>query len=179
MTISNDGTCVVKNIYSEEEISAVLAETREAQKNLQELSRVMKTVATHSIKKLKHLQAVEKLATWRRTHGFDRVAEGDNQWVNRPLPPTPGQFTANLQSDLNEFKGAISLSGKDGSSQRAKSFIKEIEQGTVSDDEFTRIKRFVERRGHDAAHVTIAPVDTVQYCSPHPPSPTGPAAVQR
>ena len=33
------------------------------------------------------------------------------------------------------------------------------------------LKRFVERRGRDAAHVTVAPVDTVQHCSPRSPSP--------
>ena len=49
--------------------------------------------------------------------------------------------------DLKELKDTTSMSSKDGSSQRAKSFIKEIEQGTMSftDEEFARIKRFVER----------------------------------
>ena len=51
-----------------------------------------------------------------------------------------------------------------------KSFINELGRGTVSftDEEFVRIKRLVERRGCDAAHVTVAPVDTAQYCSPRP-----------
>ena len=34
------------------------------------------------------------------------------------------------------------------------------------DEEFTMTKRFVERRSRDAAHVTVAPIDTAQYCSP-------------
>ena len=38
------------------------------------------------------------------------------------------------------------------------------------DEEFAMIKRFVERRGRDAAYVTIAPVDTAHYCSPRSPS---------
>ena len=33
------------------------------------------------------------------------------------------------------------------------------------------IKRFVERRGRNAAHMTVTPVDTVQYCSRRSPSP--------
>ena len=95
----------------------------------------------------------------------------DNHWVQGPLFPTPEQITASLWSDLKELKDAVSMSGKDGS--RQKSFIHEIGQGTVSftDQEFTMLKRFVERRGRDAAHVTIAPVNTAQYCSPRSPSP--------
>ena len=168
MTLSNDGRCMAENKYLEEEISAVLAESREARNHLRKLGRVMKTVAAHRLKELIHIQALEKLATWRRTHGFDQIANGDNQWASRPLPPTPEHFTASLWSDLNKLKDAISLSGNDGSSQRAKSFIKEIEQGTVSftDEEFARIKRFVERRGRDAAHVTVASIDTALPRSP-------------
>ena len=90
------------------------------------------TGATHRLKELRHLQAVEKLATWRRTYGFDRIEDGDNEWVHRPLPPTPDQIAASLWADLDALKDKISMSGEDGFSQRAKSFIKKIEQGTVS-----------------------------------------------
>ena len=64
------------------------------------------------------------------------------------------------------------MSGEDGFRQRIKSFIHEIGQGTVSftDEQLARIKRFVERRGRDAAHVTTAPVNTVQFCRPLSPS---------
>ena len=163
---------MVEKKYSEKEILAVLAESREERKHLRKLGRVMKTVAAHRLKELKHLQAVEKLATWRRTPGFDRIAEGNNQWVNRSLPPTPEQFTTSLWSDLKELKDAISMSGEDGFRQRIKSLIHEIRQGTASftDKQFARIKRFVERRGRDAAHVTTAPVKTVQFCRPLSPS---------
>ena len=61
------------------------------------------------------------------------------------------------------------MSGKDRSRQRVKSFINELEQGTASltDEEFARLKRMVvEKRGRDVAHVTIAPIDTAQPCSP-------------
>ena len=65
------------------------------------------------------------------------------------------------------------MTGEDEFSQRAKSFIHKIGQGTVSftDAEFAMLKRFVERRGRDAAHVTVAPVDTAQYCYTRSPSP--------
>ena len=173
MTFSTDSSMAVKMKYSEGEISAMHAESREARKHLRKLGRVMKTVAAHRLKELRHLQAVEKLATWRRTHGFDRLADGDNNWVHGPLPPTPEQMiTASLWSDLNALKDAISMSGKDGSGRKVGNFSNEIEQDTVSftDEQFTRIRRFVERRGH-AAHVTVAPVDTAQYCSPRSLSP--------
>ena len=89
------------------------------------------------------------------------------------VPPTPEQITASSWSDLNELKDAISTSGRDGSRQKVGRFINEIGQGTVSftDKQFAMRKRFVERRGRDAAHVTVAPVDTAQYCSPRSPSP--------
>ena len=170
MTFSSDSSMVVKMGYSEKETSAMLVESREARKHLRKLGRVIRIVATHRLKELRHLQEVEKLATWRRTYGFDRLANGDDSWVHRNLPPTPEQITASLWVDLNELKYAISMSGKDGSRQKVRSFITEIEQGTVSDEEFARIKRLVERRFRDAAHVTIASVDTAQYCSPRSPS---------
>ena len=61
------------------------------------------------------------------------------------------------------------MSGKYKSRQSDKSFINELEQGTfrLTDEEFTRLKRMiVERRGRDAAHVAVAPIDTAQPCSP-------------
>ena len=60
------------------------------------------------------------------------------------------------------------MSGKERSRQRVKSFINELGRGTASftDVEFAMLKRIVERRGRDAAHVTVAPIDTAQPCSP-------------
>ena len=55
MTFSNDGRRMVENKYSEEEISAVLAESREVRKHLRKLGRVMKTVTAHRLKELRHL----------------------------------------------------------------------------------------------------------------------------
>ena len=132
----------------------------------------MKTVAAHRLKKLRHLQAVENIAIWRRTHGFDRIADDDNKWAHGLLPPTPEQFTASLWSELNALKYAISMPVRDGSRQKTKSFIKKIEQGIVSflDEEFAMIKRFVKKRGRDVVQVTVTPVDTVQYCTPRSPT---------
>ena len=55
------------------------------------------------------------------------------------------------------------MSVKDRSSQRVKSLIDKLGLGTVSitDEEFARLKlMIVERRGHDATHVTVVPIDT-------------------
>ena len=41
----------------------------------------------------------------------------------------------------------------------------------MSDEDFAIIKRIVERRGRNAAQMTVTPVDTVQYCSPRPQTP--------
>ena len=173
MTFSTDDSCVVENKYSEDEIAAITTESREARKHLRKLGRVMKTVVAHRLKERTHLRTVDKLATWRRTRGFDRLADGDDNWVHGLLPPTPEQITTSLWADLKELKDAISLSGKDGLRQKVRDFINTLGREMVSftDEEFAMIKRFVERRGRDAAHVTVAPVGTVHYCSPRSSSP--------
>ena len=63
------------------------------------------------------------------------------------------------------------MPARNRSRQRTNSFIKEIEQGTMgfTDEEFARIKRFVERRGRDAAHTTVTSIDTAQQ--PYSPRP--------
>ena len=76
------------------------------------------------------------------------------------------------------------MPARDGFSQRAKNFIKELGQGTVNLTdavgqstanltvaEFATLKRFVEKRDRDAAHVTVAPADTAQYRSPSSTTP--------
>ena len=67
-----------------------------------------------------------------------------------------------MWSDLNASKDAVSTSEKERSRQRVNNYINELGQGTLSltDVEFARLKQIVERRGRDAAHVTVAPVDT-------------------
>ena len=55
--------------------------------------------------------------------------------------------------------------------QKVSNLINAIEQGKVSDEEFAILKRLVEKRGREAAQMTVTPVDTVQYCSPSPQTP--------
>ena len=111
--------------------------------------------------------------------GYDRTAADDNQWVSRPLPLTPEQFPQSLWSELNALRDAILMAEGDRFSQRAKSFIKEIGQGTVNstdaigqttanmtDEEFPILKRLVEKRDREAAQVTVTLVSTVQHCIP-------------
>ena len=51
---------------------------------------------------VKDLLTFEKLATWRRMNGFDRVADGEDNWFHGPrsLPPTREEYAADLWSDL-------------------------------------------------------------------------------
>ena len=98
MTFPNDGTGVVKIEYSEDEISAVLAESEQARKHRQKLAKVTETAAAYRLKELQHFQAMEPLATWRRTHGYDR----DDSWMHGTRPLSPQEFTASLWSDLQE-----------------------------------------------------------------------------
>ena len=55
--------------------------------------------------------------------------------------------------------------------QKVGNLVNEIEQGKVSDEKFAILKRLVEKRGGEAAQVTVTPVDTVHYCSPSPQTP--------
>ena len=58
---------------------------------------------------MRGLLTFEKLATWRRMNGFDRVADGEENWFHgsRSLPSTPEEYTASLRSDLQELKDVI------------------------------------------------------------------------
>ena len=96
MTFSTGSSCVVKMKYSEDGMSAMIAESREACKHLRKLGKIMKTVATHRLEELRHLRAVEAPATWRRTRGFDRIENGDDQWVHGPLRPALEQIIASV-----------------------------------------------------------------------------------
>ena len=124
-----------------------------------------KTVATHCLKELRHFRAIEKLAARRRSDGFDRCDVRDEQWVHSPLTPTPEQTTANMWAEVNALEDEILMSGKCRSRKRVESFTNELEQGTASltDEEFARLECMIrQRRGRAAAHVVVAPIDTVQ-----------------
>ena len=93
MTFQTD---VVKIGHSKEEVSAVLNESEQARKHRQKLAKVTETVEGYRLREMKNLQAVEELATWRRTHGYDR----NDSWMHGTLPLSPQEFTMSLWSDL-------------------------------------------------------------------------------
>ena len=163
----------MKKGYTEEEIFAVLFESEQDRKRRRMQAIVTETVDAHRLKQMRDLLAFEKLATWRRMNGFDRVADGEENWFHghRSLSPTPQEFSASLRSDLQELKNIISMPR-----QKVSNLINVLEQGKVSDEEFTVLKRLVEKRSHEAAQaqVTVTPVSTVQHCSPCPPNPDMP-----
>ena len=163
-------TDVLKKGYTEEEILAVLVESEKDRKRRRMLAIVTKTVYSHCLQKMRDLLTFEKLATWRRMNGFDRVASGEENWVHGPrsLPSTPEEYTASLRSDLQELKDAIWMPR-----QKVSNLINAVEQGKVSYEEFATLKRLVEKQSREAAQaqVTVTPVDTVQYCSPSPQTP--------
>ena len=155
--------------FTERDESAMIAQSREACKRLRKLGTSRKTVATHRLKDMRHLRALEKLATWSRRIGFDRCDVCNERWVHSPLLPTPKQTTAKMWTEVNALKEAISMSGKYTSRQRVDSFINELEQGTASltDEEFSRPERIIrERRDCAAAHVVVTSIDTAQLCNP-------------
>ena len=127
-------TDVVKMEYSEDEIFAVLNESEKARKRRQILAKVTETVAAYRLQQMKDLQAREQLATWRKMNGFDRVADGEDNWFHGPLslPPTPEEFTESMWSEMNALRDAISMPKGDRFGPRAKSFTKEIGQRTVN-----------------------------------------------
>ena len=61
--------------------------------------------------------------------------------------------------------------------QKVRNLISAIKQSKVSAEEFAMLKRLVEKRDRDAAHVTVAPVDTAQYCGPRSLTPEIPSDV--
>ena len=64
MTFPNDGTYVIKMKYSEEEISALLAESEQERKRMRKLGKVMETVVAYRLKELQHFQAMDGAASY-------------------------------------------------------------------------------------------------------------------
>ena len=153
---------------SDEDLKTRLHEAREASKHPRKLGRVMGIVAAHRLQQMKDLLKFEKLVTGRKMNGFDRVADGEDNWCHGPrsLPPTPEEYAPDMWSNLQELKNAISMPR-----QKASNLINAIEQGKVRDEEIAILKRLVEKRGREAAQVTVTPVNTVQYCNPSPQTP--------
>ena len=129
---------------------------------------VTETVDAHRLRKMRDLLAFEKLTTWRRMNGFDRVADDENNW-SHGLPSTPEEYTASLTSDLQELKSKISMPAKTRPWQKTMDFVDGL-KGKLPDEELAVVKRYVEKKSREAAQaqVTVTQVDTVQYCSPSP-----------
>ena len=164
-------TDTMKKGYTEEEIFAVLFEDK---KRRRMLAIVTKTVDAHRLQKMRHLLTFEKLATWRRMDGFDRVVDGEDNWFHGPrsLPPTPQEFNASLRSELQELKNAISMPAETTETrpwQKTMDFVDGL-KAKLPNEELAVMKRYVEKRGREAAqaHVTVTPVDFVQHCRPCP-----------
>ena len=138
------------------------------------LAMVTKIVDAHRLQKRRELLTFEKLATFRRMNGFDRVVDGENNWFHghRPLPPTPQELCASLKSELQKLKNAISMAAENRPWQKMMDFVDGL-NGKLPDEELAVIKRYVEKRSREAAQaqVTVTPVDTVHHCSPCPLDP--------
>ena len=118
------------------------------------LAKVTTTVAAHRLQQMKDLLALEKLATWRRINGFDRVVNGEDIWFHDPrsLPQTPQEFTASLWSDLQKLKDEISMPAMTTPYQ--KTILIEIVdglKGKLPDEELAAIKQYVKKRRREAA----------------------------
>ena len=149
---------VVKMGYLDDKLLAVLHESEQDRKRRRVLAKVTETFAAYRLREMKDLQAGEKLATWRRMNGFDRVVDREDNWVQGPCSPpsTPKELAASLWSKVNALKDEIPISR-----QKVSNLINAIEQGKVRDEEFAILKRLVEKQGHEAAQVTVTPFDTV------------------
>ena len=125
--------------YSEEEIFAVLHESERDRKRRRVLAKVNETVAAHRLQQMKDLQAFEKLATWRRMNGFDRVVDGEDNWFHGPrsLPSTPQEVTESLWSEANTLKDGISMPARTGPWQKTMEFVDGL-KGKLLDEELAR-----------------------------------------
>ena len=171
MTLLTD---MMKKGYLEEEVFAVLVESDQERKRRRVLAIVTETVEVHRLQKMRDLLTFEKLTAWRRMNGFDRVADGEDNWCHgaRSLPHTTEEYIADLWCKVNELKNAISVPAKTRPWQKTMEFVDGL-KGKLLDEELAVIKRYVKQRSREAAQaqVTARPVDTVQYCSPSPQTP--------
>ena len=127
-------TDTMKKGYTEEEIFTVLFESEKGKKRRRMLAIVTKTVDAHRLQKMRKILAFEKLATWKRVNGFDRVVDGEDNWFHaRSLPPTPQEFNTSLRSKLQKLKNAISMPAETRPWQKTMDFVNALEQGKVSD----------------------------------------------
>ena len=173
-TFLND---LMKKGYTQNDIFALVFESERERKRRRMQAIAIEIVAAHRLQKIRDLLAFEKLATWRRINGFDRIVDGVENWFDRhrSLPPTPEQYTTSLRLELKKLKEAISMPAEDTVTkpwQKTIDFVDEL-KGKLPDEEHAVLKRYVEKRSREAAQaqVTVTPVDTVPYCSPCSPDP--------
>ena len=176
-------TDMMKEGYKQDEVLAVLFESEQDRKRRRMQAIVTETVDVHCLQTIRDLLAFEKLATWRRMNGFDRVVEGEENWFHghRSLPLTPEQYiVASLKSELQKLKNAISMPAETETRpwQKTIDFVDGL-KGKLPDEELAVIKRYVDKRSREAtqAQVTGTPDDTVQQCSPCSPNPDTPSDV--
>ena len=96
-------TDAMKKGYAEEEKLAVLVESEKDRKRRRTLAIVDETVDAHRLQKMRDLLTLEKLATWRRMNGFDRVADGEDSLFHGSRS-TPEEHTASLRFNLHRVK---------------------------------------------------------------------------
>ena len=176
-------TDMMEKGYTQEEIFAILFEWEQDRKRRRMQAIVTETVDAHRLRKMTDLLAFEKLVTFTRMNGFDRVVDGEDNWVHGhpPLPPTPQEFCACLKSELQKLKNTISMPAENAVTrpwQKTMDFVDRL-KGKLPDEELAVIKRYVEKRSREAAQaqVTVTPDDTVQHCSPCSPNPDMPSDV--
>ena len=169
-------TDMMEKGYSEKETLDVLFESEQDKKRRRMQAIITETVDARRLRKMRDLLAFEKLATWRRMNGFDRVVDGEDNWFHaRSLPPTPQEYTTSLRSELQKLKNAISMPAETTETrpwQKTMDFVDGL-KGKLPDEELAVIERYVEKQSHEAAQsqVTATLVDTVQHCSPCPLDP--------
>ena len=91
-------TDLMKKDYTQNDTFAVIFESERERKHRWVQAIVIETVAAQRLKKIRGFLAYQELATWRRMNGFDRDADGEDNWFHGPrsLPPTPEKFAADL-----------------------------------------------------------------------------------
>ena len=96
---------LMKKGYTQDEIIAVIFESEREKERRRMQAIVTETVNAHYLEKIRQFLAYEKLSTWRRMNGFDRVVKGEENWFDghRSLPPTPEQYTASLRFELQKL----------------------------------------------------------------------------
>ena len=126
--------------YSDEELTAMLDEAREASKHAHKLGRVMGIVVARCMKQMREFLMYEELAIWRRENDFDRVAKGEESCFHGhcSLPPTPEEeYYASLWCEVNTLKAAILMPAEDTVTRpRQKDSLDEL----LANFEFARIK---------------------------------------